>query len=49
MQRAADHPRDMTFDKDRKSFDAYRKAMPGKLPTSDPTLSKLIEADEQAI
>ena len=42
-------PWDMTFDADRASFEPFRKTKPGKQPTSDPTLSRLTDADEHAI
>ncbi|WP_374528640.1 VOC family protein [Novosphingobium sp.] len=42
-------PWDMQFDKDRASFEAYRKVKPGKQPTTDATLSRLTDADEHAI
>jgi catechol 2,3-dioxygenase-like lactoylglutathione lyase family enzyme len=41
-------PWDMAFDKDRASFEAYRKSSPGKVPITG-KLSELTEADEHAI
>jgi hypothetical protein len=41
-------PWDMTFDADRKSFEAYRKTRPGKLPVTG-KLAEITEADEHAI
>jgi hypothetical protein len=38
----------MTFDADRKSFEPYRRAIPGKQPI-DGDLGKLTEEDEHAI
>ncbi|MBS0482082.1 MAG: VOC family protein [Proteobacteria bacterium] len=42
-------PWDMQFDRDRASFEPYRKATPGKRPTTDPTLARLTADDEHAI
>jgi protease I len=41
-------PWDMTFDADRRSFDAYRRAKPGKQPIEG-DLATLTEEDEHAI
>lgn len=41
-------PWDMVFDADRKSFEAYRKSKPGKLPVTG-KLAEITEADEHAI
>lgn len=42
-------PWDMTFDKDRASFEPYRKDKPGQHPTIDATLARLTAEDEHAI
>ncbi len=41
-------PWDMTFDADRKSFEAYRKVSPGKRPVEG-KLAEITEADEHAL